>query len=170
VRIETDRLVLRRWQLDDVEPLAAIRSHPEVARWLGQSTLDDTRRVVERFEESFESRGFGRFAVEDRESGALVGWSGLMHAAAWEATPEKDEIGWLVAPDRWGEGLASEAARAALDDAFERVGLLRVIAFALPENEASIRVMERCGMSRGGLGAWHGRPHVWYRADAPPRP
>jgi RimJ/RimL family protein N-acetyltransferase len=89
-----------------------------------------------------------------------------MRADEWQATPEKDEIGWLVDPDRWGEGLATEGARAALDDLFGRVGLPRVIAFALPDNRASLQVMERCGMSRGGIGTYKGHDHVWYAADA----
>lgn len=167
--IETRRVVLRRWRGDDENALTAIRSTPEVERWFRQATLDDTRRLIARFEESFETRGFGRWAVEDRATGALVGWSGAMHATAWEATPVKDEIGWLVDPNRWGEGIASEAAMAALTDLFERVGLREVIAFALPDNTASFRVMKRCGMTRGGAGMWSGREHIWYSVRAPGR-
>ena len=107
--------------------------------------------------------------MADPSTGALVGRVGVMHQPEWTATPEKDEIGWAIAPDRWGEGLASEAAAAAIVDAFGRVGLERIVAWTTPDNVASRRVMEKCGMRHGGSAAWKGREHVWYdlRRGAP---
>ena len=167
IELTTARLVLRRWREDDVSALAAILMHPDVAAWLSDRSTDDVAMTIARYEHSWETLGYGRFAVEDRETGALLGRAGLMHQDAWQATPEKDEIGWAIDPARWGEGLATEAADAAMRDGFERVGLPRVVSFALPENLASLRVMEKCGMTRMGTAAWAGRPHVWYALDAP---
>jgi RimJ/RimL family protein N-acetyltransferase len=162
MRIETARLVLRRWESDDVDALFALVTHPDVARWLPYGTRDDAIAAIERYERSFEEHGFGRFAVLDRRTGELVGRVGLMHAPEWSATEEKDEIGWAIARERWGEGLASEAATAAIDDAFDRVGLERIVAWTTPHNVASRRVMEKCGMRHGGSALWKGLPHVWY--------
>ena len=123
MRIETERVVLRRWAEGDVDALARIHSDPAVAAWLGPLTEDDAACTVERYEHHWDVHGFGRFAVTDRATGALVGRVGVMRQPDWTETPEKDEVGWVVAADRWGEGLATEAAGAAIADAFGRVGL-----------------------------------------------
>ncbi len=167
IELTTARLVLRRWREDDVSALAAILTHPDVSRWLGDSSADDVTMTIARYEHSWDTLGYGRFAVEDRATGAFLGRAGLMRQDAWQATPEKEEVGWAIDPARWGEGLATEAASAALEDSFERIGLRRIVSFALPQNVASTRVMEKCGMTMMGTALWAGRPHVWYAVDTP---
>jgi RimJ/RimL family protein N-acetyltransferase len=168
VRIETARLLLRRFTADDLEPLAAILLHPDVVRWLGPpgATVRDVQGALERYDLHWEERGYGRLAVCDRASGALVGRVGVMYQQEWRATPCKDEIGWVIERGRWGEGLATEAAAAALRDAFGRVGLEQVVSYALPENAASTRVMEKLRLQRGGTAEWAGSAHVWYSLTA----
>ena len=162
MHIETRRLLLRRWRPADVGALAELYADPAIECWLGPLTLDDARSTVARYEHHWDVFGFGRFAVEDPGSGRLLGRVGVMRQPDWTETPEKDEVGWVIAADRWGEGLASEAADAAIRDAFDRVGLERVVSFTLPENAASRRVMEKCGLTHRGLASWKGRQHVWY--------
>ena len=168
VRIETARLLLRPFTADDLEPLAAILLHPDVVRWLGppDATVGDVQRALERYDRHWGERGYGRLAVCDRASGVLVGRTGVMHEATWGATACKDEIGWAIDRDRWGEGLATEAAAAALEDAFGRVGLEQVVSYTLPENAASIRVMEKLRLRRGGTTEWAGSENVWYSITA----
>lgn len=170
MKIETERLVLRRWRDDDLEPLARILLHPDVARWLdaADATIDDVARVIERYQKHWQELGFGRFAVEDRASGALVGRAGIMWENSWLAGACKHEVGWVIDPPRWGEGLATEAATAAIADGFARCHLDRVVAFTPPENLASRRVMEKCGLHLIGTASWNGRIHVWYARDSPP--
>ena len=146
--------------------LAAIHAHPEVARWLGPLARDDAASTVARYEHHWDVFGFGRFAVDDRTSGQLVGRVGVMRQPDWAATPEQDEIGWVVRADRSRDGLATEAAAAAIADAFDRVGLGRIVSFTLPENTASRRVMDKCGLAYRGRVAWKGREHVWYDLKA----
>jgi RimJ/RimL family protein N-acetyltransferase len=160
--------VLRRFSPDDVEPLAAILLHPDVAGWLGPpgADADDVAHAIGRYERHWGTYGFGRLAVVDRATGALVGRVGVMRQPAWTATDCKDEIGWAIDRRRWGEGLATEAAAAALHDVFDRVGLEQVVSFALPANTASIRVMEKLGLARRGEAGWKGQRHVWYSIAA----
>lgn len=162
--------MLRRWSADDVDSLAAILLDPAVARWLGHGTPDDVERAIERYEHSWGEAGFGRFAVEERVTGALVGRVGIMREDTWTATREKEELGWAIAPAHWGLGYATEAAGAAIVDGFARVGLRRILAFTLPENVPSQRVMERCGMTPRGTTDWAGLPHVWYDLTPADRP
>jgi RimJ/RimL family protein N-acetyltransferase len=167
VRIETDRLVLRRWEPGDVEALAAVMLDPAVAAWLGGGSRDDVERQVERYEHSFDTLGYGRYAVVERATGELVGRVGVMRQDGWQATPERDEVGWAVAARHWGRGIATEAARGAIADGFERVGLPRILSWTLPHNAASRRVMEKCGLGLRGHAEWAGLDHVWYAIEAP---
>jgi len=168
VRLETERLVLRRWLPDDVEPLAAILLHPDVLTWVGppRADRDDVARALARYDRHWEAHGFGRLAIVDRRTGELVGRTGVMREPDWEATACKDEIGWAIAPCRWGEGIATEAATAALRDVFERAGLECVVSFASPANTGSLGVMEKLGFAPGGTTEWKGTPHVWRSLSA----
>lgn len=87
-----------------------------------------------------------------------------MRQPDWTATPEQDEVGWVIRGERWGQGLATEAAGAAIADAFGRVGLARILSWTTPDNAASRRVMEKCGLRYRGTAPWKGREHVWYDA------
>ena len=69
----------------------------------------------------------------------------------------------MIDVDRWGQGLATEAAAASIADGFERVRLDRVLSWTLPDNVASLRVMEKCGLAYAGTTPWKGREHVWYQ-------
>jgi RimJ/RimL family protein N-acetyltransferase len=160
--IETERLVLRRWRDGDAAALALLHEHPDVVALLGRLSVEDAALSIERYEHSWETLDFGRFAVEDRATERLVGRVGVMRQPDWAASDVKDEIGWVVDRARWGEGIATEAARATLADVFERVRLPGVVSFALPANIASWRVMEKCGLRWQGTASWKGNQHVWY--------
>ncbi len=166
ISLETERLTLRLWRTGDADRLEEILRHPDVSRMLGGLGAQEHAAVkVARYVEHWRERGYGRWALEDRASGELIGRVGVMHEERWKGGPDKDEIGWTLDRSFWGRGLATEAARAALADAFERVGLPRVVAFTLPENVASRRVMEKCGFSYRGRALWEGREHIWYARD-----
>ena len=168
VRIETARLLLRRFTAKDLEPLAAILLQPDVVRWLGtpDASVSDVQRALERYDRHWNQRGYGRLAVVDRVTGALVGRTGVMYQPKWRATSSKDEIGWAIDRRLWGRGLATEAAAAALADVVERVGLEQVVSYTRPDNAASIRVMEKLRLERGGMAQWNGSEHVWYSITA----
>jgi ribosomal-protein-alanine N-acetyltransferase len=123
-----------------------------------------------------EAHGWGFWVVEERGGASFVGVVGLM-TIPWEArfTPAV-EIGWRITPAFRRRGYAEEAARAALDFAFGTLGLPEVVAFTVPGNEASWRLMERLGMRQDGefdhprLAAGHPlRRHLLYRLAAVPR-
>ena len=94
-----------------------------------------------------------------------MGKIGLHHHADWRAEDVKVEVGWLLARDAWGKGYATEGAVASLVDAFERVGLDRVLSIAVVENRRSVRVMERIGLSPVGRTRWRRSEVCWYAID-----
>ena len=165
--IATDRLLLRQWRPSDVEQLARIYSDPEVFRFLGGPIeREQTERQVAGFIRHWEERGFGLWAAEYKPTGRMIGRIGLMHQEGWTASEEKVEVGWTLDRAVWRRGLATEGALASLRYGFEQVGLPRIISFTLPENVASRRVMEKCGLSLQGRTAWRGLEHVWYAISA----
>lgn len=148
--IETERLILRRWKDSDRPAFAAICADPEVMQWLGGVlTPEQAGERIDRVEATFERVGYGRFLIERKADGLFLGWCGVMPCHE-SVTPiaGQPEIGWRLIRTAWGGGLATEAARAALDDAFTRVGLPEVLAYTSQTNLRSQAVMQRLGLSR----------------------
>lgn len=145
--LETDRLLLRGWRVDDIEPFARVCADAETMRFIGDGSPMPPERgwaAVAGLVGHWGLRGFGQWAVEDRETGALLGRVGLHHPPDWPGT----ELGWLLDRQRWGEGLATEAATAARDWAFATSDLPELISLIQPGNAASVRVAEKLGMRR----------------------
>lgn len=146
-RIATDRLLLREWRPADREPFAAMNADPRVAEHL-PTALDRAASdaFLDRIVARWAADGFGLWAVQRIDDGALLGFTGLA-APPFEAhfTPAV-EVGWRFAPFAWGHGYATEAARAALRFGFEELGLAEIVSFTVPANARSRAVMERLAM------------------------
>lgn len=171
--LRTERLLLRRWRESDRLPFQKMNADPHVMEFFPQPlTAEASDALFHRVLDHFARHGFGPFAVELVETGAFIGFIGLS-IPAFEAhfTPAV-EIGWRLAFENWGKGLATEGARAVLNHAFNEVGLEQVVSFTVPANLRSRAVMERIGMmhhsaddfEHPGLPEGHPfRRHVLYR-------
>jgi RimJ/RimL family protein N-acetyltransferase len=149
VTLETPRLVLRRWREEDVAPMAAVNADPEVMRWIRDGGVRDeqqTRAGIKGWEREWETQGFGLFAVELRSTGELAGFTGLSVPVYLPEVLPAVEIGWRLGRSHWGQGLATEAAAAAVRFAFEERGLERIVSIAQVGNDASERIMVKLGM------------------------
>ena len=147
--IETERLVLRRWRLEDLKPYAAMMADPDVDYWLGGFSTPQTALAAPVvFEARLEETGFGFLAVERRTNREFLGAAGLMLLEGGEPLSPGIEIGWRFARAAWGFGYASEAAHALLYDGFARLNLSEIVAFTAKINARSRGVMERIGMRR----------------------
>ena len=148
-RIRTKRLLLREWLDSDLEPFAAMNADPEVMAFMSRS-LDRAASdaFVERIRARWAADGHGLWALERLDDGSFIGFVALA-APNFEApfTPCV-EVGWRLARSAWGQGFATEAARAALAWGFETLGLDEVVSFTTVANERSRAVMERLGMTR----------------------
>jgi RimJ/RimL family protein N-acetyltransferase len=140
---------LRLWRSSDLEVFAALNADRRVMEFFPK-TLDraESDAIAARIGEHFERHGFGLWAVEVVGIADFIGFVGL-NVPNFEAhfTPCV-EIGWRLACEHWGRGYAIEAARAALDFAFDRLQLEQVVSMTVPANLRSWRVMERLGMTR----------------------
>ncbi len=144
-KLETARLRLRLFTPGDLDRLCEITSDPEVMRYIGYGhplTREETRDNLGKIMEGFRRRGYGRWALERRDTGGLVGYCGLS-----SGNPEVGiELAYMLAREEWGRGLALEAARAALRYGFETLGADSISGLTLHGNERSRRVLERLGM------------------------
>ncbi|GAA4014192.1 GNAT family N-acetyltransferase [Sphingomonas swuensis] len=145
----TDRLTLREWSESDEPRFYAVMNNPDVMRWLGGvQTPEQWHAVVERLLGYQRDLGFTFWIVERRDDGELLGWCGLKRMNyAGAPNPGEMEIGWRYRADAWGQGIAKEAAIAALDLAFGRFAAPSVVAVTFEQNAPSWGLMERLGMS-----------------------
>lgn len=173
IELDTPRLRLRPWRDTDLDPLAALCADPAVMRHFpAPLSRAESAAALTRWQAHFAAHGFGPWALERRDDGRLVGLTGLLRVGFAAPFAPTVEIAWRLARDQWGQGLAREAARAALAGAFERLALPEVVAFTVPHNTASRRVMQAIGMHRDAAGDFEHpslpvghplRPHVLYR-------
>lgn len=153
VDLVTERLRLRRWVPADREPFAALNADPLVmAHFPATLSRSESDAVADRIEAKFQQYGFGFWAVEVPGVVPFAGFIGLSvpsFAPPFEShfTPCV-EIGWRLARAHWNQGFATEGATAALRHAFGPLGLSEVVAFTVPGNTPSRRVMEKLGMQR----------------------
>ncbi|MFB0627061.1 GNAT family N-acetyltransferase [Streptomyces sp. AB3(2024)] len=146
--LRTDRLVLRRWRESDLEPWAAMNADPEVREHLGGLlTRQQSDAVVAGMRADFDARGFGWWALEARETGEFLGRAGLDTVDGGLPFAGVD-VGWRLVRSAWGNGYATEAARACLAFGFETLGLPEIIATTTVRNLRSQAVMRRIGMTR----------------------
>ena len=149
--LETDRLILRRWREKDLAAAAAINADPEVMSWTGSGpmTFQDSLTYVTRNDAGFDIHGFGIWAVENKKDGALIGFAGLRRfERPGHPLGPCIEAAWRFARAVWGQGYASEAARAAFVDGFKRCGIPMITGWAPVINLRSQGVMQRIGMTR----------------------
>jgi [ribosomal protein S5]-alanine N-acetyltransferase len=165
--LQTERFDLRVLEPGDAEPLHRFYGDPEAMRYVGSSgraiDLDATRAAIARHIEHQRRNGFSLWAIVDRADGSVVGCAGLYLV---EGTGPEVELVYELVRDRWGEGIATETARACLEYGLDELGLRRVIGLAYPENGPSVRVMEKLGMRRESDVEAYGRRMVKFSAGA----
>src|SRR5947208_5447772 len=148
--IETERLLLRAWEPSDEAPFAALNADLEVTRYLsGPMRRDESDALLARIRGHWRQHGFGLYAVEVKESGVFVGFAGLAIPSFLPDVLPAVEVGWRLARAHWGNGYATEGARASLRHGFGELRLRQIISIIDPRNAASVRVAERLEMSRG---------------------
>jgi RimJ/RimL family protein N-acetyltransferase len=184
IELRTERLLLRPWRDDDLEPFASLNADPRVMRHFPSVlTRAESDALAERIRAGLERDGLGLLAAETRDEARFIGFVGLARPKLSMPFSPCVEIGWRLAAEHWNQGYATEAARECVRWAFEDLGLDELVSFTAADNAASRRVMEKLGMRRDagedfdhpGLPAGHRlRRHVLYRlpraAWRPPAP
>jgi len=150
VVFETPRLIGRRLESADRETMLAVYGDAEAMRWVGDGTpltAEDCDRWLTVTADNYRHRGYGMLALIERDTGAVIGFAGLVHPGG----QAEAEIKYALLRSVWGRGLATEAARALLDYGAAAHGLQAVIATVASDHRASQRVLAKAGMERGAL-------------------
>jgi RimJ/RimL family protein N-acetyltransferase len=143
--IESERLIFRRFTLDDLPQLIQQRSDPDVNKFLGGTRLQNPEALSKRirfYMSCYDSHGFGMCAMIWKPTGEMIGSAGLQPL---DGTKEI-EVGYSMIKEYWGRGIGTEAARTWLEHGFREHRLDRIVAVALTENRASRHIMEKLGM------------------------
>ena len=145
---ETDRLKLRALSGDDAEAFYRLNSDPEVMRFTGEApmrSIEEAREAIASYPD-FDKIGYGRWGCVMKGEETIFGFCGLKYLEELDAV----DVGFRFLPQYWGKGFATEACHASVQFGFEVLGLEDIIALVLPENLASIRVLEKVGMKPEG--------------------
>lgn len=144
----TSRLKMRKWRQEDILPFSKMNSDSQVMEFFPKVlTEKETHDLVQKFEERFSQQGFGFWALELIENGQFIGFTGLNVPAFQTHFTPCVEIGWRIAHEYWGKGLAVEAAQKTIEYGFEVCSLKEIVAFTTLLNMKSRRVMEKLGMT-----------------------
>lgn len=171
--LETDRLHLRPFTLDDLDAVTAMNGDARVMEYF-PATLNraESAAFLRRIMAHHAAHGFSLLALHARESGVFCGFTGLLTADFDAPFCPAVEIGWRLPHAAWGQGLGPEAARACLAYAFEVLALPEIVTFTSVKNFRSIRVMQKIGLQHDAAGDFDHpnlppgdalRPHVLYR-------
>ncbi len=150
ITLETERLLLRPFTLEDLEAFYLLATDPVILRYTGDpgvKSLEEARTVlVERPLADYRKYGYGRLACVHKQTGGVIGFSGLKYLDDLQEV----DVGYRFLPAFWGVGLATESAQAVLDDGLTRLNLAHVIGLVDEENVASVRVLRKIGMTYTG--------------------
>ncbi len=163
--IETDRLILRKWQEEDFLPFYNINSCPNVCEFLkGILSREESDALAGRIITQMQQNSFGLYAVDLKDSGEFIGFTGLNIPSFEAHFMPAIEIGWRLAYKHWGKGYATEGAKAVIDYAFNEIGLKKIVSFTAVSNLRSRNVMQKIGMSCDKKDDFH---HPLLSADHP---
>lgn len=164
--LETERLILRCISLKDKEEMYQMYTNAAVHKYTGEpliESMEEMERAIQTRIINYEKYGYGRWATILKDGMQFIGWAGLAYL------PEFDEIdiGYRFLPKYWGKGYATEVSQAILTYGFDNLQLERIIAIAMNENKASIRVMEKIGMHFDKYAPYEegGKDVTWYQIE-----
>ncbi|WP_211471818.1 GNAT family N-acetyltransferase [Collimonas humicola] len=173
LQLESPRLLLRQWRDADLPDLATMCADPQVMRYFpAPLNRAQSAALIAGLREHFALHGFGFWALECKDSGALIGLTGLLRVGFTAPFTPAVEIGWRLARQHWRQGYASEAATTALAAGFEQLGLEQIVSFTADSNLPSQRVMQSIGMQHDPSDDFQHpkladdhplKPHVLYR-------
>jgi len=145
--LETDRLILRTWADSDLQPMHEINQDPKVMEYFpGLQDLKATKNFISKVNNHFDKHGYSLYACLRKDSNQFIGFIGLLIADFEAHFTPATEIGWRLSSKHWGQGFATEGAKAVLDYAFKELKVPEIVSFTAKDNSKSMRVMHKIGL------------------------
>jgi len=144
IELTTDRLIMRPITVQDAENLYLLNLNPEVIRYTADPPFDSVEHTIQFYAayDQYKKYKMGRFSTFLKSNGTFLGWCGLKYHENGEV-----DLGYRFLQDHWGNGYATESSVASLKYGFRQLALKEIVAFAMKNNTASIKVMQKLGMS-----------------------
>ncbi|RYF20448.1 MAG: N-acetyltransferase [Flavobacteriales bacterium] len=163
--LETERLILREFRNEDVTGMFELNSNPEVQMYVGNKPIASLSQAMDEInfiQDQYLKNGVGRLAVIAKETGDFLGWGGLKLITE-EMNGRKNfyELGYRFIPKYWGNGYATEVAKASINYGFEKFKLDTIYAITDLENQASKNVLQKVGFNATEIFDYQGAPHHW---------
>lgn len=164
--LETERLLLREFAVDDINDFYVLVSDPEVVRYTGDFTgsIDEAQQAIQdRIISQYQIYGYGCYAVVYKGAGTIIGWTGLKYLKDYNEI----DLGYRFLKDYWGQGFATEACRAVVEYGFQVLKLPRIVGCVDTRHKASIRVLEKIGFGFEKLTRDGDVEDAWYAIESP---
>ncbi|MFT4665261.1 MAG: ribosomal-protein-alanine N-acetyltransferase [Patescibacteria group bacterium] len=166
---ETDRIILRHFEMKDAGALFQLDSDPEVLTYLhvpAVASIEEVEQIIRRIQGEYDSDGTARLIVEEKETGEVMGWAGLKYIREnINGLINFHDVGYRLRKQFWGKGFATEAAIASLDYGFDDLGLSEIYGMADVNNIASNKILTKIGMTNQGVFDYEGVPHNCYHIE-----
>lgn len=147
--LETERLVLRTWEDQDLKDILAMNQDPKVMQYFPSlQDLEATKCLMNKVEQHFAEYGYSLYAAIRKDTEEFIGFIGLFKTQFKAHFTPATEIGWRLLSEQWGKGFAVEGAKAVLKYAFEELKLPEIVSFTSQKNKRSIRLMQKIGLER----------------------
>lgn len=161
--LETDRLLLREFDISDAESFYELNLNPNVIKFTGNSAfkdIDEAKEFLENYSD-YQRNGFGRWLVINKSTQEFLGWCGLKYDEKLDET----DIGFRFFENFWNQGFATESAKACIDYGFKELNLKTIVGRAMKENLASIKVLEKIGLHYEKDFVFDGKDGVVYKIE-----
>ncbi|CAM2915433.1 GNAT family N-acetyltransferase [Chryseobacterium flavum] len=165
MRLESERLILRKLEEADVDRMFLMDSDPEVMKYLGTpvKNIEESREIIRMIQKQYKENGVGRLAVIEKKSGLFIGWSGLkLLTIPVNGYVNTLDLGYRYIPEFWGKGYAMEAAKLSLDYGFNELNTDAVYAYADSGNTGSNHILRKLGFEKNGEFMESGVLCFWY--------
>ncbi|NLR91482.1 MULTISPECIES: GNAT family N-acetyltransferase [Flammeovirga] len=166
IHFETDELIVRDLEQQDLEGIFLLDSDPEVHEFLGKrpiKTIEEAQKVVDYITGQYKTNGIGRWAVIDKATNDFVGWTGLKYEEELRTEFNYYDIGYRLRKKYWGKGIATTTALASLKYGFEKLNLEEICGAAEIDHIASNTVLKKIGLKLSGTFMYDNEPHNWYK-------
>ena len=165
--LETDRLYLREILPGDDERMFEMDSDPEVYKFLGRKPIrdiDQSRKMIENIIQQYKENGIGRWAIIDKETHNFIGWTGFkLEKAELNGYSNYYDLRFRLLRKYWGKGYITEATKAAIEYAFEKLNIKEICSMTLVSNEKSQKVLDKLGLQLVNKFLYQGDEITWYK-------
>lgn len=167
IKLETKRLILREVLSTDVDKLFELDSNPNVQKFVGNITVKDkaeVEKLIQNLQQQYVENGIARWAVIEKETGELIGWSGIkLIKEPMNNHNNFYELGYRFIENYWGKGFATETTIPLVDYAFENLKAENIYAICDVENKGSKNVLEKTGLKLIETFNYRDKEHNWFK-------